>query len=252
MEREIPPCKEGDLFAYLHKAADSDLSVRTALSTIVDMLLSSIAKKSDAKLTQLRIVNRGRKLLTINDSSINQAAIQLIARLLLSPAVSSGHFRSMMKPFGPTYRIVGIQFVIPTAVHSEGGVPQQWWHTDTDALQKMIVLAVSVDAGAPLGTLFATESVGPAIKDGRYSVHMDNVRCARSVFFAFDGGTVHAGPAASVHDATATPHLRNRVFILLCAGNTDNNSISAMRLDNGLHDYTDFGPISIDGWRDAS
>ena len=177
-------------------------------------------------LDRLLPINRGRLLVEIEDVE----ALNLFRRWLLSAMVRVEALRWLLTPLGPRILLLGAQFIVPKVTEYEPRIAAQMPHTDVDTKGEVISVAINLQSSA-MGTLLDATA---HIDSSGVVAYGSGFKRAMTPIFAYDTGTVHAGPGVAHVPPPYPQYFTSRVFVLLCANTLDPRRIAQHRHDNGL------------------
>ena len=210
-----------------------DLQPSSSGEDALDALRSRLLSVQPTRrvLDRLTPINRGRLLVEIEDAM----ALDLFRAWLLSAVVRVEALRSLLTPLGPRIRLLGAQFIVPKVTEYEPRIAAQTPHTDVDAKGEVISVALHLQGDA-MGTLIDAmahvDSSGAVVNGSGFGRAMTPI-------FAYDTGTVHAGPGVAHVPPPYPQYFTSRVFVLLCADTLDPRRIAQHRHDNGLRGTID-------------
>ena len=201
----------------------------TELLSILQARLNSI-RPTASELQRLPLINQSRVLVEIEDAmGLNIFQMWIQNTLQLNSATGRA-LRELLGPLGPQLLLLGAHFICPRITEYEPRVRQQTPHTDVGARGEVIGVGLHTE-GDPMRTLLdpcATIASDGTLQDG------EGFRRANTPAFAFDTGTVHAGPGIAHVPGPYPRFLTDRVFFLVCSAELPLAQVAKHRADNGL------------------
>ena len=200
--------------------------------TLMTELRSSLVGSQPpiAVLERLQPINKGRLLVEITD----QRTLALFEAWFLDTYVDPTTGRALahlLAPLGDRLRVLGTQWIVPKVTEYDRSIAPQAPHTDVNHQGEVVSIGLHV-GGNNMGTL-----INPSARvtgDGAV-VGWDGYRRANTSVFAYDTGTVHAGPGKLFIPPPYPAYFTERVFFLLCSASLDPSSVARHRRDNGLN-----------------
>jgi hypothetical protein len=186
---------------------------------------------TDRQLLRLPLINRNRALVEIDDDQVLELLKSWIVAMAGATDVDTGMaFRLLFAPLGERILLLGGHFICPKVTEYEPQISPQTPHTDVHTKGEVIGIGLHL-RGEPMNTLMdpgATLDSAGRVQGG------DGFRKASTHTFAFDTGSVHAGPGTPPVEGPFPRFFNSRVFFLFCSAELSPARIAKHRSDNAL------------------
>ena len=215
---------------YVNLERENDALLKVLRSTLFE------SQPPTRVLERLQPINKGRVLVEITDQQIHAIFEAWLLDTYNDP-ITGPSLAQLLAPLGGRLRIVGAQWIVPKVTEYDRTITPQAPHTDVGRKGEVVSIGLHV-AGNPMGTLLNPSA---RVNSDGAVVGWHGFKRTNSSIFAYDTGTVHAGPGRSSVPPPYPRYFTERVFFLLCADSLDSSSVARHRRDNGLY--------SIDYWQ---